>query len=197
MIRIENDADLERVAAEVSERLQAMQDYTGRTSGPRGVIRFPRGYLMGMAEIRRHYAFIGSSIRRSNIAYTVSLIQVMTWLLTRTDIALTARSMVCKLLIVLRASVAETMLADALDGGKHARRRGSFKQRTERLERQGVISHEVRQALDRLWAQRNHIHLDHPGDAEHLKYGDEDARRARDAVLALHQQLGARTAPRR
>lgn len=190
MIEITNDEELARVAEEVSERLQAMQDYMGNSEANRCLIKFPRGYLMTASTIRKYYPFIDDPIQKSNTAYTVTLIQSIEWLLTRTDIGLTARSMLCKLLIVLRGSLAEFLLIDAV--GTTKKRLESFEKRATKLRDERVISDSLKNELCWLWDTRCNIHLDKPSRSEHLKYGQRDADRAVHAVVELRAALKVR-----
>lgn len=191
MIQITSDEDFSKVAAEASERIQAMNDYIsenymGDIRIDKGILNFPRRYLMTVSEVENYYSFILDKHKRKNVSYTVLLIQTLEWTLYRTDVGLTARSMLCKLLITLRGSIAELLL---IETAGETNSLNSFAKRAKRLADTGVIDKSLEEELKWLWEMRCRIHLNKLDFAEHMIYSDTEATRAQRAVVGLRSAL--------
>jgi hypothetical protein len=154
-VAISNDKELAEAVKNASMLLQEIQDYCERENRSDARVRFPRGYLRTASSQRDRLPFVESSDLKSNLSYTLILSDVILWLLTRTDIAATARDMLIKLFIFLGGSLTESITKDYLKGicGK------SFKVRTEYLNKNGIISSELKADLDWVWDTRNNMHL--------------------------------------
>jgi hypothetical protein len=166
-----------------------MQNYLDDKENREALIRFPSGWFLTVMEITGNYNFVGGAARRKNIAYTVMGMHALEWLLKRTNIGLTPNSMLCKVLIVLRGSLAEFLLIDAI----HPKKKGSFGERAEHLKEMGVINQGLKDELVWLWDIRCNIHLDKLFSAEHLTYERKDVERARMTVRKLRFALTAAT----
>ncbi|MGI9302686.1 MAG: hypothetical protein ACR2RB_08270 [Gammaproteobacteria bacterium] len=151
---IRNDAELEAAVTQASRLLQEIQDYVGRDQTPKARVRFPRGYLRTTAQARQRLSFLPGSNLKSNVSYTMMLSDVQHWVLSRTDLAGTAKDMVIKLQLFLLGSIVESVTTTVVHGNG-----GSYKGRTKHLKRKGIISEKLRSELDWLWDIRNRIHL--------------------------------------
>lgn len=156
---IENDNELEEAVNEAGRLLQDIQDYVKRDFTKPAGVRFPRGYVRTAEQARKRLGFLDNSLNnpalKSNIAYTMMLSDVQHWLLVRTDLFGTAKEMVIKLHLFLLGSIVESVTKVYLRG----RCGGNYGKRTEYLEKQTIISSELRMELDWLWELRNRMHL--------------------------------------
>lgn len=152
---ITNDKELLKAAQEVGRLLQEIEDYCGRINQKEAKIRFPRGVLRPASFQRSRLPFVKNVHLKSNLAYTLILADVISWLLNRTDIASTAREMLIKLVIFLSGTLIESITKDYLKGlcGK------GYKERTQYLLDRGVINNDLRYDLDWVWDARNNMHL--------------------------------------
>ena len=152
---IKNDEELAIAVKEASSLIQQIQDYVGRDFAKDARLRFPRGYIRTADKARKRLGFLSTSHLKSNIAYTMMLMDVQHWLLARTDIAGLVKEMIVKLQIFLLGSIVESVTKDYLKGkcGKN------FKGRTQFLNEKSVITSVLRDDLNWLWDLRNRMHL--------------------------------------
>lgn len=144
---IENDNELEEAVNEAGRLLQDIQDYVKRDFTKPAGVRFPRGYVRTAEQARKRLGFLDNSLNnpalKSNIAYTMMLSDVQHWLLVRTYLFGTAKEMVIKLHLFLLGSIVESVTKVYLRG----RCGGNYGKRTEYLEKQTIISSELRMEL--------------------------------------------------
>ena len=146
-------------------------------------VRFPRGYIRTAAIARKKIHFIKPEALQSNISYTMMLTDVQHWLLSRTDLAGTAREMVIKLQIFLIGTIAESITKAYLKG----KCGDGYKKRTNYLVTEGLIGNALKEDLDWLWDIRNKMHLFQVTDSEWLSkdYSVENHNRAMTAFNKL------------
>ncbi len=154
---ITNDKELEVAVTEAGDLLQQIQDYCGRTYKASAKVRFPRGFLRTAGEQRIRLSFIDNKYLKSNLAYCLILSDTIHWLLTRTDIAATAKEMLIKLYIFIRGTLIESITTDYLKGKRVPKR--SYKFRTQSLVDLGIIDSKLKDELDWIWDTRNNMHL--------------------------------------
>jgi hypothetical protein len=154
-VPISNDKELSEAVTKAGSLLQEIQDYCDRVNRDDAKVRFPRGYLRTASSQRERLPFVKDSDLKSNLSYTIILSDTVLWLLTRTDIAATAKDMLIKLFIFLGGSLVESITKDYLKGicGK------SFKVRTQCLVGNNIIGDQLKEDLDWVWDTRNNMHL--------------------------------------
>ncbi|TKB90424.1 MAG: hypothetical protein E8D40_11770 [Nitrospira sp.] len=189
---IENDDQLRAVVEAANDNLQAIQLYLNQKNHPDGKIRFPRGFLRTATQYRSRLGFIKSDTLKTNLSYTLILSDVLRWLLNRTDLAGTAKEMVIKNAIILRASICESMAIHGTKGtiGK----KHSFCERTNRMAAKGIVTSDLCDELHWLWEKRTGIHIYELDHQEYEKYEIADYNRAvsvtkdlRDALEEYHR----------
>ena len=191
---IANNAQLAIAIDEVGERLQEISDYLIANPTATGRIRFPRGYLRTAAYFRHQFPFITDDNLQRNLSYALMLYDVFCWILTRTDLAGTARDMVIKNAIVLIGSISESFARGGtagIIGAKH-----DYKSRTRRMVDGGIISEDLKDELDWLWDMRSGIHIYLMENSEYDRYRIEDFARAKTAASKLRDALVAYHAAR-
>jgi len=187
---ISNDVGLIAVADEVSEKLQAINDYLGNRNYDGAKIRFPRGYLRSCAHHRSKYCFLSDKTLKSNIAYANMTTDIFRWLLNRTDLALTAKEMIVKQGISLMGSVAETIVKERMKGKPGSGRKQNFGKRVESMRKLHIIDKKLESELCWLWDMRNRIHLMLLTEPEYNKYKIKHYNRAVIALRDLRIALG-------
>lgn len=171
---------LQTIVDRIGTDLQVLEDRL-RTEGDRRLkIRFPRGYLRKAEFFRDRYWFIHDPNLRRNIAYSLILSDVYRWLLNRTDLWGTAREMIVKEGVCLAGCLCESITKDAARDicGKNAR----FKQRTAAMVKHGMISANLKTAIDALWDWRNREHL---FLLDEWEYGTYTLKHYNDAIRTL------------
>jgi len=186
---IANDAQLAIAVDEVGGRLQEISDFLIANPTAIGRVRFPRGFLRTATYFRRHLPFIADNNLLRNLSYALMLYDVFRWILTRTDLAGTARDMAIKNAIVLIGSIAESFARGGTAGIIGARH--DYKTRTLRMVNGGIISEELKTELDWLWDMRSGIHIYLMEDSEYDRYRIEDYDRAKAAAGNLRDALTA------
>lgn len=87
------------VAALVSDAntaLSGLQAEFGRDNKQEARITFPRGFIRTASELRATLPNLDGEVQRRNASYALMTIDVLRWLIVRTDLAGTALSMVVK-----------------------------------------------------------------------------------------------------
>ena len=180
------------LAADASVALQELQGILGRRSDDDARVRFPRGYLIEIGRWRLALGFVRRTAVMNNVAYTLMMYDVQTWLLRRTDLAATARDMMVKAAIAALGSIAEAIIVDATSPPMGRRQRMSS--RVAALAAANRIDTGVDVELKWLWDTRNRLHLFELTSSEFSFYEADHLPRAEAAVVALFQgfQRGAR-----
>ncbi len=184
---IENDDQLRDAVALVNRNIQAIQDYLGQNYHADGMVRFPRGFLRTAIHFRSRLGFIDDGILKRNLSYTLILLDVLRWLINRTDLAGTAHEMVIKNAIILMGSICESVSINGTRGiiGKNH----SFCERTKRMVARGIITTDLRTRLDWLWAKRTGIHIYELCYQEYDTYNIFDYNKAVTATMELQVAL--------
>jgi len=184
---IANDAQLATAIAEVGGRLQEVSDYLQTHPSASAQVRFPRGVLRTAAYFRTRLPFIADNNLLRNLSYAFMLYDVFKWILTRTDLAGTARDMVLKNAIVLVGSIAESLARGGTAGIIGARH--NYKERTRRMVEAGIITADLKVELDWLWDTRGGIHIYLMENSEYDHYRIEHFERAKGAAGGLRDAL--------
>jgi hypothetical protein len=178
---------IEVLVDRIGRDLQTLENRL-RDEGDRRVkIRFPRGFLRTAESFREQYWFIRSGTLQRNVAYTLILSDVYRWLLNRTDLWGTAREMIIKEGLCLIGNLCESITKDAAKG--ICNKRASFKERTAGLVSHGIISKDLKNALDKLWDWRNREHLFLLNEWEYGKYTLEQYNEGIRTLHALRTSL--------
>src|SRR6185437_9650026 len=108
-----NSSQIGELVSTAGEALQELQNLLGRSHRTDAKVRFPRGYLTELGTRRDRLRFLRSDTVRNNVAYTLMLYEVHSWILRRTDLAGLANDMVVKSCLAALGSVTEALLTDA------------------------------------------------------------------------------------
>ena len=154
---INSDSGLKNAVTQASILLQEIQDYCGRKYNASARARFPRRFLRTAAEQRGRLSFVENNDLKSNLSYSLILSDTIHWLLTRTDIAATAKEMLIKLHIFIGRALIESITKDYLKGVRTPQK--TYKNRTLSLKDKGIIDARLKEDLDWIWDTRNNIHL--------------------------------------
>lgn len=196
-MRIGNDQELCSAAARASELVQDIQDYCGRASRDEAKINFPRG-LIGTADSYRArcpgYLDRGTL---SSCAYGFMHLDVMWWLVSRTDLTSVGRQMALKSAIVSLGTILEAVLkVPGLPKNRwlSAKSSAGVRPRIDEVVRRGWISADEGAALKELWENRNNVHLHLlPGSerdiykVEHINVPQGSLLKLMDKLKALHE----------
>ena len=180
------DEELQELAEEADIALGTIQRECGRDNVVAARIKFPRGYLHTAQSARQQLPDIGTEVQRRNVTYALMNIDVLRWLVVRTDVSGTALSMIVKNAICIRGTILEWMTKEATRG--HASNR-PYRQRTEKLVELGVIDEDLKEELDWVWDVRCREHIHESDTLEHDEYSREDYNRALRAYTALRKAL--------
>jgi hypothetical protein len=184
-----DDETLGNLATHASEALQRIQDIARRDAVDAARIRFPRGYLREALLWRNALSFLSTISLRKNVAYTLMLHDVQSWVLKRTDLEGQAREMLVKGAITSLGSVAEAILVDVTS--PPLGRRQKVASRVKHLHDQGVVDDSLQDDLRWLWDTRNRQHLYELAAPEFDLYTREDHPRAESTLTRLIQVLQA------
>lgn len=185
---IKNDQELVKVVAQASDLVQDIQDYCGRTLREESKIKFPRGLIGTADSYRGRCPGYLSADQISSCAYAFMYLDVLWWLLSRTDITGVARQMAIKSAIVTLGTLMEVCLwipgrprTDVLSKNADA----GVKPRLEEAVNRGWISEQQRASLEKLWEHRNNVHLKFLENSERDLYQVEHVNAPHAAVLDL------------
>ena len=178
-----SDESIRAHAATASDSLQQLQTLLQRSERDDGKVRFPRGYLVDIKTWRARVPWTQHYAVGKNVAYTLMLYDVQSWLLKRTDIAGLARDMVVKACVASLGWAAEALLVDATSPPLGARQK--LKSRVEHLSQKHVVSADLAAELLWLWDMRYRQHLQELSEREFEVYRPRDVGRAEAAVFAL------------
>lgn len=182
--------EVDGLVEEAGVALQALQDEFGRENLPEARIRFPRGFIRTAAALRSTLPDLGTEVQRRNASYSLMALDVLRWLVVRTDLAGAALSMVVKESIVIVGALCDWLTKEATRG--HGSRR-SYTHRTQALVDLDQISMDLKVELDWVWQVRCNVHMHDVTSLEYDMYSREDYNRAarayrdlRDALVAVH-----------
>ncbi|HEV2631419.1 MAG TPA: hypothetical protein VGV41_22575 [Pseudolabrys sp.] len=184
---IANDAELIRAVSTAGRLVQEIQDYCGRSARDNSRINFPRG-LIGTAEQYRNLCPSYLSQRqKSSCAYGFMYIDVVWWLLARTDLSGIAKEMTIKSAIITLGTVLEAVLH--IPGQGIFASMAGVKKRLDRATIRGWLSEQERDSLKQLWDHRNNVHIRLLDTHEFDKYRSEHFNEPRQALKALMANL--------
>jgi len=178
--------ETENLVSTAGAALQELQNEFGRENIPTARVRFPRGYLDTAVKIRRTLPRIGREVQRRNAAYALINLDVLRWLVIRTDISGAALSMLVKSGICILGNLCDWMTKEANRG--HASNR-YYKTRTRNLVRREIISEDLKIDLDWTWDIRCDEHIHEIYTLEHDRYSRNDMNRAVQAFSDLRNIL--------
>lgn len=180
------EEQLQRLIHQASTTLQSIQDELGR-DGVGGKVRFPVGYLIPVHERMDLFNWIDDNTLRKNLCYQLMFTDVLGWLLRRTTLKGTARSMVIKHVIAVMGGIAEAVTFVAMRQLGHGKR--NYAKRIERLKEDGIFSQDLADDLQWLWEARSRIHVHEVTDLELDAYDAGDGNRAASSVSSLVDRL--------
>lgn len=158
---ITTDGELAGAVAKCGELIQSIFDYSARVKRDDAKVRFPRG-LIGTAEsYRLRLPGYLEPERASNCAYSFMFVDVLWWLIARTDITLVAKQMVIKSAIVTLGTILEASLyVPNLPKTKFLSNQSNagIKDRVGNTHNRGWISADDCSSLKQLWEHRNNVH---------------------------------------
>ncbi|WP_127347516.1 hypothetical protein [Pseudidiomarina mangrovi] len=192
MPRIDNDEQLAEVTRQVSEGIQAIQDYLVDRNCNEGKIKFPWGYIRRVNVHLERYSFIRNDTLKRNFAYALIGADVFRWIINRTTIRGVARDMIIKENICLMAQITESLTLDVLINYFPKKQLDNYKKRTNKLVEIGVIDEELKGELHWVWDTRQNQHLFLMEVREHEHYEIRDSNRAVRAVSKLRDSIEAR-----
>src|SRR5687768_8662264 len=132
-----SQADVASLVSDANAALSGLQAEFGRDSKQEARVAFPRGFIRTASELRSTLPDLDGDVQRRNASYALMTIDVLRWLIVRTDLAGTALSMVVKESICIFGVLADWLTKAATHG--NGSRRG-FSHRTARLRDEGIIS---------------------------------------------------------
>jgi hypothetical protein len=191
---IGDEQELAKAVAQASRLIQDIQDYCGRKLREESKINFPRG-LIGTANSYRGRCpgYLAAS-QTSSCAYGFMYLDVLWWLLSRTDIKGVARQMAIKSAIITLGTVLEVSLhIPGLPRNNMLSNKSTagLKTRLEEALKHGWITKEQRASLDQLWDHRNNVHVKFLEDSELDLYNVDHLNSPHAALLALLSKLKA------
>jgi hypothetical protein len=107
---IENDQQLVVAVAQAGELVQSIQNYCARTLRDDSKIAFPRGLIGTAASYRIRCPEYLSADQMSSCAYGFMFLDVLWWLLARTDLVSVGKQMALKSAIVTLGTILEVSL---------------------------------------------------------------------------------------
>jgi hypothetical protein len=159
---ISNDQELVRAVAQASELVQNIQDYCGRKLRDDSKINFPRGLIGTAASYRERCPTYLTADQISSCAYGFMYLDVLWWLLSRSDISSVGKQMSLKSAIVTLGTILEVSLqVPGLPRNKVLSKKcnAGVKPRVQDSVKRGWISKEQGTALEQCWEHRNNVHL--------------------------------------
>jgi len=187
---IHNEVELDEAVIRANTVLEDIHDYLTRTGSTDGKFQFPPfGYLKTCDQYRAEYDFIRDYNKRSNIAYTRQMLDVLKCLNDRTTIALQAMTMTYKMRIVLVMSIAETL--SKLNFTRKELKDNGYNPRVRLPVIRKIINNDLAQELLWAWRTRQYIHIDLIHGRELGRYSIDDVNRATAACDSLRESLAA------
>lgn len=191
---INSDNELAIAVVQAGDLIQSISDYCQRTTRDDAKVRFPRG-LIGTAETYRAlFPAYMERERLSNCAYSFMFLDVLWWLIARTDITLVARQMALKSAVVTLGTILEACLyVPNLPRNKTLSNQSNagVKLRVENARDRKWITDEQCRALSQLWEHRTNVHQKIAKDSELDLYNSAHVNDPHAALLVLLEQLKA------
>ncbi len=191
---ISNDQDLANSVAQASNMVQEIQDYCGRNLREDAKISFPRGLIGTAATYRLRCPGYLTADQISSCAYGFMYLDVLWWLLSRTDLASVGKQMAIKSAIVTLGTLLEVSLwipglprTDVLSNKATA----GVKPRLKEAAKRSWISQKQCAALEQLWDHRNNAHIKFLENSELDLYQVEHVNSPHAALLILMAKLKA------
>ena len=160
----------------------------GLQNVPAARVRFPRGFIRTAGYHRDTLPDLGSEVQRRNASYALMSLDVLRWLVVRTDLSGAGLSMIVKESICVVGALCEWLTKEGTRG--HASSR-PYVQRTAKLVQLGQIEPGLKTELDWVWDIRCNEHLHEVLSLEHEMYSRDDYNRALNAYVSLRNVLVA------
>jgi hypothetical protein len=184
---INSREDLAYAVDIIDGALQSINDYFKKHPKTNARIRFPHGQLRTVSQHLEKFDWIKSDVLANNLANQLVFLDLLTWILNRTDLMGTARTMLYKNIVVVCGAVAEALLDSAANEvGIEA---DTYRHRLRELKRKRVIYTAMHDDLSWLWILRGKIHLHIHDDVEQDIFKVTEARRAVRVVSGLVSRL--------
>jgi hypothetical protein len=189
---ITNDGELVEAVAQASSLVQDIQNYCGRKLREDAKINFPRGLIGTAASYRGRCPGYLTADQISSCAYGFMWLDVLWWLLSRTDIVSVGKQMAIKSAIVTLGTILEVSLHISglpRNNVLSAKCSAGVKPRLDEATSRGWISSEQCAVLKLLWDQRNNVHIKILANSELDLYKVEHINAPHEALLALMSKL--------
>lgn len=181
---------LQEKVQSINSYLQDLTDFLGAVSSENEKflkINFPYGYIRTASTCREELKCVDNQNTKSNIAYSLMLSDLFTWLVNRTNIQGTLQEMIIKNEILVMASICETLSVLKVGKGKN------YNQRIEKLFNQKIISEKIMGDLLWLWEIRVGVHIYELNKKEYQKYTIQDFLKAKETTKQFIIELNADT----
>jgi hypothetical protein len=186
---IENDADLVAAVERASRLIQDIQDYTKRTLRNDALINFPRGVLRTAEHYRTRCPDYLTPRQKASCAYGFMYLDVLWWILSRTNLDGIAKEMVFKSAIITQGTILEAMLYIPNQGIFSPNSNAGVKARLDRAVARRWISWDDGEVLKELWTNRCNVHLKLLDSHEFGKYTPHHVNQPRAALDRLINAL--------
>lgn len=189
---ITSEQELRAAVTTASNLVQDIHNYCGRVLRDEAKINFPRGMIGTANSYRARCPGYLDANTISSCAYGFMHLDVMWWLVSRTDLNSVGRQTVLKSAIVAIGTILEaTLRIPELPKNRwlSAKSNAGVNPRVDVAIKQGWISAEEGAALKELWANRNNVHLKLLPNSELDLYKVEHINAPLAALLKLMTQL--------
>jgi hypothetical protein len=189
---ISNDQELVKAVAQASSLLQEIHDYCGRALREDSKVNFPRGLIGTAASYRGRCPGYLTADHISSCAYGFMYLDVLWWLLSRTDIVSVGKEMAIKSALVTLGTILEASLRIPglpLSNVLSTKAPCGVRVRLEEVTKHGWISQEQCTALKELWKHRNYVHIKLLPSNELDLYKVEHVNSSLAALLVLMSKL--------
>jgi hypothetical protein len=189
---ISNDRELGQAVGQASNLIQDIHNYCGRTLREDSKINFPRGLIGTAASYRARCPGYLTADQISSCAYGFMFLDVLWWVLSRTDITSVGKQMCLKSAIITLGTIMEAQIQ--IPGGQRnyvlSPKSGyGVKARLEEAAKRGWLSQEQCTLLKELWERRNNVHIKLLEDSELDLYKVEHVNAPHEALLAMMEKL--------
>jgi hypothetical protein len=191
---IKNDQELRVAVAQASSLIQDIHEYCGRTLRDDAKINFPRGMIGTADSYRARMPGYLETNTISSCVYGFMHLDVVWWLVSRTDLASVGRQMALKSAIVSLGTILEATLQIPdvpKDRYLSAKSNAGVIPRVRAAVAQGWISADEGTALEELWTNRNNVHTKLLPNSELDLYKVEHINAPQTALLKLLSKLTA------
>jgi hypothetical protein len=186
---IRNDRELALATERASRLIQEIQDYAGRTLRNDAKVSFPRRLIRTAARGRFLCPGYLTQARQSSCAYGLMYLDVLWWIISRTDLGGIAQEMVLKSAIITLGSILEALLKIPGERVFGTRSEDGLRKRIDEACRRGWINVEDRDELKWLWDRRTNVHLHQLDEHEFGLYQVEHVSKPTAALLRLMSAL--------